>query len=72
MTNTVELERLIRKSGLKKGYIAITLGLSRQALSNKINNKSIFTATEISTLCNLLNITSLKDKERIFFALDVI
>lgn len=72
MTNTVELELLIKKSGLKKGYIAKVLGLSRQALSNKINNKSLFTATEISLLCDLLKITSLKEKDRIFFAQTVI
>ena len=72
MTDTKELERLIDNSGLKKSYIAKTVGLSRQGLANKINNKSPFTSTEISSLCKLLNITSLKDKERIFFATDVI
>jgi len=72
MTNVKELERFIEKSGLKKCYIAKALGLSRQGLHNKINNKSDFTTTEISLLCDLLDITNLKDKERIFFALDVI
>lgn len=72
MTNTTELEKLIRKSGLKKGYIAKVLGISRQALNNKIKNISVFTATEISILCDLLKISSLKDKEKIFFVLKVI
>ena len=72
MTDTKELELLIKDSGLKKSYIAKTLGLSRQGLANKIQNKSPFTSTEISCLCKVLDITSLKDKERIFFATNVI
>lgn len=72
MTDTKELERIIDRSGLKKSYIAKAIGLSRQGLANKIQNKSPFTSTEISGLCKLLNIVSLKDKERIFFASDVI
>lgn len=68
MTNTKELERRISDSGLKKSYIAKTLGLSRQGFSNKVNNKSPFTTTQITLLCSLLNITKLTDKERIFFA----
>lgn len=72
MTNTSELERLIKDSGLKKSYIAKALKISRQALKNKMDNKSVFTSTEISLLCELLKITSLKDKEKIFFASTVI
>ena len=72
MTNTKELERFIEASGLKKSYIAKALGLSRQGYANKEQNRSSFTATEISILCKLLNITSLKDKELVFFAADVI
>ena len=68
MTNTKELERIIKDSGLKKSYIAKAIGLSRQGLKNKIENRSPFTSTEISGLCGLLKITSLKEKERIFFA----
>lgn len=72
MTNTLELERLIKESGLKKGYIAEALGISRFALNNKIKNISVFTATEISLLCDLLKIKSLKEKDKIFFAQTVI
>ena len=67
MTDTKELEQLIKDSGLKKSYIAKAVGLSRQGLDNKVKNRSPFTSTEISCLCRLLKITSLKDKERIFF-----
>ena len=67
MTDTKELEIIIKKSGLKKSYIAIEIGLSRQRLTAKIKNESPFTATHINILCDLLKITSLKEKERIFF-----
>lgn len=72
MTNTKELEKLINNSGLKKTYIAKALKLSRQGFKNKCENKSEFTSTEISTLCSLLNISCLEDKEKIFFASNVI
>lgn len=67
MTNTEELERLISESGLKKQYIARSLGLSRQGLDNKIKNRSEFTTSQVNVLCFLLNIKSLKQKECVFF-----
>lgn len=67
MTNTAELELLIKKSGLKKGYIAKALGISRQAFNKKAKNESVFTATEINILCDLLKITSLVVKDKVFF-----
>lgn len=72
MTNTAELERIIEESGLKKSYIAKAINLSRQGFKNKCDNKNPFTSTEISQLCELLSITKLTDKERIFFAKNVI
>lgn len=72
MTNTKELERIIADSGLKKSYIAKAVNLSRQGFKNKCENKTPFTATEIAQLCELLNITKLTEKERIFFVKSVI
>lgn len=68
MTNTEELERWIKKSGLKKCYIAEQVGLSRSGLSLKINNHREFRQLEIEKLCKVLHIVSLQDKENIFFA----
>ena len=68
MTNTEMLRELITKSGLKLEYLAEQCGITRQALSNKITNRNLFTAKEIEALCKELKITSLTEKERIFFA----
>ena len=68
MTNTELLREAITRSGLKLQFIADTLGIPRFALNNKIENKSQFKSGEIKTLCNLLGIESLSEKELIFFA----
>jgi len=68
MTDTVRLEGIIRNSGYKYSFIAMNLGISYQALRNKLDNKSEFLPTEIEALCELLNITELKEKNDIFFA----
>ncbi len=68
MTDTNALRDKIAKSGLKQGYIAEKLGLSSFGFANKLNNKSDFKSEEIKALCELLNITSLREKEAIFFA----
>ncbi len=68
MTNTEYLEEIIEASGLKKGYIAEKLGISRYGLSNKIANKNEFKASEINSLCEILNISKSTEKERLFFA----
>lgn len=67
MTNTEMLKDIIDKSGLKVGFIADYVGISRQSLWNKINNQSPFNQYEIDKMCDVLKITSLKQKESIFF-----
>ena len=68
MTDTEKLETRIKASGFKKSYIAKVLGISRAALSQKVSNASEFKGSEINALCKLLGITSLEEKESIFFA----
>lgn len=67
MTDTLKLENLIRESGLKKGYLADMLGLSRFGFMKKVNNLSEFKASEIIKLCELLEIRSMQERESIFF-----
>lgn len=69
MTNTELLNKKIEASGYKRSYIAKAIGLkSAYGLSKKINNETEFKAKEINALCELLNISSLEEKEAIFFA----
>lgn len=71
MTNTNKLKNIIENSGLKRKYIAEQLGITYYSLQRKIENKKEFKSTEIAILCKVLNITSLKEKEDIFFAKSV-
>lgn len=72
MTDTNLLKNKIENSGLKVGFIAQAVGISRQQLWKKVNNQVPFNQYEIEALCNVLRITALRDKEAIFFAKDVI
>lgn len=68
MTNTKLLNEKIKSSGLKREYIAKELGITRQSFTMKINNESFFNQPQIQKLCDILNITSLSEKDMIFFA----
>jgi hypothetical protein len=68
MTNQELLEQKIEQSGKKKGYLAKKCGLSRQGFKNCVTGDAFFNASHIKILCAELNITSLKEKEAIFFA----
>lgn len=72
MTNSELLKEKIRKSGLKMHFIAQFVGLSRGGLYNKVNNLRPFNQYEIEKMCAVLRITSLEEKDAIFFAHDVI
>ena len=72
MTNSKLLKKKIQESGLKMTFIAQFLGIYRGCLYNKINNLRPFTQYEIAKMCLVLRITSLEEKEAIFFAHDVI
>lgn len=71
MTDTQELLKIVKKSGLRKGFIAGKLGLTTYGFQKKVENRSQFKAEEIKILCEVLKITSLKEKEKIFFAENV-
>ncbi len=68
MVDTQELEKRIKLSGKKKQYLADKIGCSRQYLTMKIKNEVDFDLREVAILCNELHISTLSDKERIFFA----
>ena len=60
------LERMIEGKGLKKQFIAESLGISRETLYNKLTGKTEFTAAEIRRLAKILSLSQ-KDIQRIFF-----
>ena len=68
MTDSAALREKIKEKGLKYTYLAEKLGLSQYGLALKIDNKNEFRISEVAMLCEILGITSLKEKERIFFA----
>ena len=69
MTNTDLLREKIVSSGLKLEYIAKELGISRFALSNKIQNNTEFKVSEMQKLCEILKIDDPREKEDIFFVI---
>lgn len=71
MTNTNLLKLKITASGLKISFIAEFVGISRQLLWKKINNKTPFNQFEIEKMCTVLKIEDLTEKEAIFFAENV-
>lgn len=67
MTDIEKLDQKVKESGLRPGYICEKLGISRSAWSKKKKGITPFSAAEIQQLCDMLSITSLREKEHIFF-----
>lgn len=71
-TNTELLNKKIEDSGYKRAYLARMIGLkSAFGFAKKVNNETEFKPSEISILCKLLDIDTLEEKDRIFFAVEV-
>ena len=70
MVNSIKLNKFIKKSGLKRIYIAKKLNISAMALRNKINNITEFKPSEIITLKTILSLSN-EDIQEIFFANNV-
>jgi hypothetical protein len=68
MTNIELLEKKIQEVGKKKSFLARKCGLSRAGFRNCVLNKSEFKTSQVDVLCAELGITSLREKEAIFFA----
>lgn len=70
MTNTELFQAAVASRGLKYGFLAEALHISRAALWMKINNESEFKASEITTLATIMRL-SLEERDAIFFAENV-
>lgn len=71
MVSTRLLRQKIRESGLKYKNIAQKLGISAYGLQLKIDNENEFTTSQVAKLCEILEISTLREKEDIFFAKQV-
>ena len=71
MTNKELLKAKIKEKGVKKGFLVKKLGTSYHWLNKKIENEKEFKASEIETLCEVLGITDLKERNEIFFTKNV-
>ena len=67
MVDTELLEKKIKQSGKKKGYLAEQCNLSRAGFRNCEINKADFTYGQVRILCLELNITDQDEEKAIFF-----
>ena len=67
MTDTDRLNQKIKDSGIKKIWISEKCGMSYNSFLNKLNNKTDFTAPEISTLKDVLGLSP-QEVNDIFFS----
>jgi transcriptional regulator with XRE-family HTH domain len=57
MVNTELLKKTIESKGLKIGFIADSLGISRQAFDLKVNNKIPLKIPEAKKIADILRLT---------------
>ena len=67
VTDIDALKKKVKESGLKTAFICEKLNLTRSGWCKKLNGKSPFKVAEIQILCDILGITSLREKDQIFF-----
>ena len=68
MVRTDILKEKQAELGIKTKFIYERLGISRQGYYNRLNGKTPFKLTEVQVLCDILHITSLREKNDIFFS----
>lgn len=67
MTDTALFYEVVKESGFRLGFIAEQIGITIQALRQKVTNQTEFTASEIDKLAKLFN-KSIEEVKPIFFA----
>lgn len=61
------LRGALAAKGIRQTDISDRLGISRQAVNNKLNGKSVLTVRDVTAICELLDATT-ADRDNIFFA----
>lgn len=67
MVNTLLLKQKINDSGLKQEYIYSVLNVNKSTFWRKANNLTEFKSSEVGKMISLLNLSTLKEVENIFF-----
>lgn len=66
MLNKNEFNGAVARAGMTNGELAKRIGMSKNTLSSRVNGKSYFDTQEIDLICDILNITTDKEKINIF------
>ena len=70
MTKTELFAKAVESKGIKMEFIAKKLGITSQALRNKVANRTEFKASEMNALKKILGLSN-KEFMTIFFSNDV-
>ena len=70
MTNTEMFRNKVEEIGVTYTFIASKIGITREALYNKINNGTEFKASEIAVCSKVLQLSS-KERDKIFFDVEL-
>ena len=70
MTNTELFAKAVESKGLKMEFIAKQVGITSQALRNKVANRTEFKASELDAIKKVLGLNN-KDFMTIFFSQSV-
>lgn len=68
MVNTELFEKKVKECGKKKNHLAEKVGLSSTGFRKCVINKAEFKSSQVTILCEELGVSSLTEKEAIFFA----
>jgi len=63
MTDTLKLKQLLLEKGITIRKLAVLTGIKVQTLSNKINNVTEFTQSELLAIQNALNLSNKQMRE---------
>ena len=66
MTDSEKLQKKIKEQGITFSYLAMKIGITREALYKKIRNETEFKASEIVTITRLLDLNDY-ERNQIFF-----
>lgn len=64
--NKALFKMAVERAGYTQSKLAKELGISKNTLSNKVNGHTNVNVTEVSKICDILNIHNDEEKARIF------